>query len=312
MSDETAQRSVAQSRTDSGREDKMTVLVVDEDDSIRNLVERAMLERGYRVRVASSQSEAVEMAAAERFDLVFCEVAMDGLGEFDRERSFRGALRSATEIVLMAGQSSVEAAIEAVRRGANDYICKPFTAGVLQAIASAVEQRRYPNKLIEVHAQTGQQEVVSNSPLMIEVVKTATRVAPAELPVMIRGESGTGKELIARLIHRKSPRVERPFVAVNCGALPGTLLESELFGHARGAFAGAETARRGLFDEAEGGTLLLGEVTEASPSFQSKLLRVLQEGEFCPLGTETGKRLNVRVLSSTSRDPHALVEQGLF
>ena len=147
---------------------------------------------------------------------------------------------------------------------------------------------------------------------MIEVVKTAARVAATELPVMLRGDSGTGKELIARLIHRKSPRAERPFVAVNCGALPDTLLESELFGHTRGAFTGADSARRGLFDEADGGTLLLDEVTETSPAFQVKLLRVLQEGEFRPLGTNAKKRVNVRVLAATNRDPQAMVEQGLF
>jgi len=147
---------------------------------------------------------------------------------------------------------------------------------------------------------------------MIEVVKTAVRVALTELPVMIRGESGTGKELIARLIHRKSPRAQKPFVAVNCGALPDTLLESELFGHTRGAFTGADNARRGLFEEADGGTLLLDEVTETSPAFQVKLLRVLQEGEFRPLGTNARKRVNVRVLSATNRDPQALAEQGLF
>jgi DNA-binding NtrC family response regulator len=213
----------------------------------------------------------------------------------------------------MTGQASVEAAIEAVQHGANDYICKPFSIGVLQSIASAVEQRRYSNKLIEVQALKGtQNEILGNSPVMIDVVKTAARVAQTELPVMIRGESGTGKELVARLIHRKSPRDDRPFVAVNCGALPDTLLESELFGHTRGAFTGADSARRGLFEEADGGTLLLDEVTETSPAFQVKLLRVLQEGEFRPLGTNTKKRVNIRVLSATNREPQALVEQGLF
>src|SRR6201999_1592753 len=197
-------------------------------------------------------------------------------------------LNSKAEIVLMTGQASVEAAIEAVQHGANDYICKPFSIGVLQAIATAVEQRRYPSKLIPAEApKEPRHELLGNSPAMIEVVKTAARVALTDLPVMIRGESGTGKELIARLIHRKSPRADRPFVAVNCGALPDTLLESELFGHTRGAFTGADSARRGLFEEADGGTLLLDEVTETSPQFQVKLLRVLQEGEFRPLGTNT-------------------------
>ncbi len=312
MSDETSQGISDPSPTDSGSEGKMKVLVVDADDAIRSHVHKALLDCGYHVRLASSGPEGLETAAAETFDLVFCDVVRGGQDALDEIRSFRESIGPATEIVLMAGQAFVETAIEAVEHGANDYICKPFSAGVLQAIASAVEQRRYPSKLIEVPAQADRQEVVINSPVMVEVVRTATRVAPAELSVMIRGESGTGKELIARLIHRKSPRVERPFVAVNCGALLDTLLESELFGHVRGAFPGAETARRGLFEEADGGTLLLDEVTATSPSFQSKLMRALQEGEFCPLGTSTRKRVNVRVLSSTNRDPHALAEQGLF
>lgn len=291
----------------------MKILVVDDEDPVRELVREAMLEQGYQVWGASSGREALDLGASFDFDLVFCDVVMDGLSGFEVLEAFRESLRSHAEIVLMTGQASVESAIEAVQHGANDYICKPFSIGVLQAIASAVEQRRYPSKLVAIETSSApQQEIQGNSPAMIEVVKTAARVAVTDLPVMIRGESGTGKELIARLIHRKSSRSERPFVAVNCGALPDTLLESELFGHTRGAFTGAENARRGLFDEADGGTLLLDEVTETSPAFQVKLLRVLQEGEFRPLGTNAKKRVNVRVLSATNRDPQTMVEQGLF
>jgi len=291
----------------------MRVLVVDDEDIVRELVKDAMLDQGYQVSTAASGREALNLGAENPFDLVFCDVVMDGMGGFEVLKAFRNSLGSEAEIVLMTGQASVESAIEAVQHGANDYICKPFSIGVLQAIASAVEQRRYPSKLIEVEELKGpQQELLGNSPAMIEVVKTAARVALTELPVMLRGESGTGKELIARLVHRKSPRADRPFVAVNCGALPDTLLESELFGHTRGAFTGADSARRGLFDEADGGTLLLDEVTETSPAFQVKLLRVLQEGEFRPLGTNAKKRVNVRVLAATNRDPQAMVDQGLF
>jgi len=291
----------------------MRVLVVDDEDYIRELVMMAMVERGYDVKSASSGEEAVELATKCDFDLVFCDVVMHGLSGFDVLRSFHEHLRSEAEIVLMTGQASVEAAIDAVQRGANDYICKPFSISVLQAIASAVEQRRYPSKLIEIQPLKGpRQEILGNSPAMIDVVKTATRVAGTDLPVMICGESGTGKELFARLIHRKSGRAERPFVAVNCGALPDTLLESELFGHVRGAFTGADSVRRGLFEEADGGTLLLDEVTETSPAFQVKLLRALQEGEIRPLGSNTRKRVNVRVLAATNRDAKVLVDAGSF
>lgn len=291
----------------------MKVLVVDDEDYVRELVTDAMADQGYQVWGAASGQEALELGAVHDFDLVFCDVVMDKLSGFDVLRAFRERMGSEAEIILMTGQASVESAIEAVQRGANDYICKPFSIGILQAIASAVEQRRYPSKLIEVHAPDGpQSELIGNSPAMIEVVKTAARVAATELPVMICGESGTGKELIARLVHRKSPRAEKPFVAVNCGALPDTLLESELFGHTRGAFTGADSARRGLVEEADGGTLLLDEVTETSPAFQVKLLRALQEGEIRPLGANTKKKVNVRVLAATNRDPQSLVESGLF
>ncbi len=313
MEDELAQNLSLPSEKKVPKEGAMKVLVVDDEDFVRELVCDAMAEQGYQVFPASSGNEALELASRYEFDLIFCDVVMDGLSGFDVLRAFRQNLKSEAEMVLMTGQASVESAIEAVQHGANDYICKPFSIGVLQAIASAVEQRRYPSKLIEVQSLKGpQQEILGNSPVMIDVVKTAARVALTDLPVMIRGESGTGKELVARLIHRRSPRAEHPFVAVNCGALPDTLLESELFGHTRGAFTGADTARRGLFEEADGGTLLLDEVTETSPAFQVKLLRVLQEGEFRPLGTNTKKKVNVRVISATNRDPQALVDQGLF
>jgi two-component system response regulator AtoC len=291
----------------------MKVLVVDDEDVVRDLVRDAMAIQGYDVYTATSGREALALGREHEFDLIFSDVVMSGLSGFDVLKAFRRELHSQAEIVLMTGQASVEAAIEAVQHGANDYICKPFSIGVLQAIATAVEQRRYPSMLIPVEAtKASGSELLGNSPVMIEVVKTAARVAATDLPVVIRGESGTGKELIARLIHRRSPRADRPFVAVNCGALPDTLLESELFGHTRGAFTGAESARRGLFEEADGGTLLLDEVTETSAQFQVKLLRVLQEGEFRPLGTNTKKRVNVRVIAATNRDPQALVEQGLF
>jgi two-component system response regulator AtoC len=313
MTEKTAQGLPTPSQTNASSEGAMKVLIVDDEAMVRSLVKEAMEMQGYQVWTSNNGRDALALGAENEFDLIFSDVVMDGLSGFDVLKGFRQTLRSQAEIVLMTGQASVEAAIEAVQHGANDYICKPFSIGVLQAIATAVELRRYPSKLIPVEAlKLPQQELLGNSPVMIEVVKTAARVALTELPVMIRGESGTGKELIARLIHRRSPRAERPFVAVNCGALPDTLLESELFGHTRGAFTGAESMRRGLFEEADGGTLLLDEVTETSPQFQVKLLRVLQEGEFRPLGTNTKKRVNVRVLAATNRDPQAFVEQGVF
>jgi two-component system response regulator AtoC len=313
MPDNTAQSLPTSSPETASGEDAMKVLVVDDEDLVRGLVKEAMKIRGYDVSTAANGREALELGAETEFDLIFSDVVMEGLNGFDVLKGFRETLGSQAEIVLMTGQASVEAAMEAVQHGANDYICKPFSISVLQAIATSVEQRRYPGNLIPVERCEGTQpELLGNSPAMIDVVKTAARVAVTELPVMIGGESGTGKELIARLIHRKSLRAEKPFVAVNCGALPDTLLESELFGHTRGAFTGADSIRRGLFEEADGGTLLLDEVTETSHQFQVKLLRILQEGEFRPLGTSMKRRVNIRVLAATNRDAQALVGQGLF
>jgi DNA-binding NtrC family response regulator len=292
----------------------MKILVVDDEDLVRELVTDAMAARGYKVKSAASGHEAIRIAETERdFDLVVCDVAMDGLNGFDVLKQFRERLKSNADIVLMTGQASVDAAIQAVQSGASDYLCKPFTIAAIQEVAAGVEKRRYPSNLIEAddRKQT-QDEILGSSAVMIDVVKSATRVAATDLPVLICGESGTGKELVARLIHRSSARSRGPFVPVNCGALPDTLLESELFGHTRGAFTGADANRRGLFEEANGGTLLLDEVTETSPAFQVKLLRTLQEGEVRSLGSNQRKRVDVRVLSATNRNPLEMVEAGLF
>lgn len=291
----------------------MQILVIDDEESIRKLVSGSLRDQGYEVSTASNGKEALDLAAEIDFDLVFCDVVMSGLTGFEILKKFRESAGPRAEFVLMTGQASVEAAIDAVQTGANDYICKPLSIGTVRAMASAVEQRLSPSKLIEVkQPAVPRGEIIGSSPAMIEVVKMATRVAATDLPVVICGESGTGKELIARLIHRKSARAVRSFVALNCGALPDTLLESELFGHTRGAFTGADGARRGLFEEADGGTLLLDEVTETSPAFQVKLLRTLQEGEVRPLGSNAKKKVNVRIVSTTNRDPQTLADSGSF
>ena len=290
----------------------MKILVVDDEPQVCGLVTAAFSQNGHQAVVASSGEEALELTAGQEFDLILCDVMMGGMSGFDVLRELR-RVNTETEIVLMTGQASVESAMDAVMHGANDYICKPFSLGVLQAIVSNVEQRRQQSRMIKVEARPViEYELVGNSPAMIDVVKAATRVAATELPVVIKGESGTGKELVARLIHKRSRRNDKPFVAVNCGALPDTLLEAELFGHTRGAFTGADQARRGLFEEAHGGTLLLDEVTETSAQFQVKLLRTLQEGEIRPLGTNTKKRVDVRIIAATNRDLGEQVDKGAF
>lgn len=290
----------------------MKVLVIDDEESVRKLIRQALLDQGYEVHTAANGKEALSLTSQHKFDLIFCDVVMEEMNGFEVLNALRGHLNSQAEIILMTGQASIEAAIRAIQNGANDYICKPFSIEGLQSIAAVVKQRRYPSDLIHVKAQASRNQLIGSSPTMIEVVKEATRVASTDLPVMICGESGTGKELIAKLIHQKSERAHMPFVALNCGALPDTLLESELFGYLRGAFTGADSTRRGLFEEAHGGTLLLDEITETSPAFQVKLLRALQEGEIRQLGSSVKKKVDVRVISATNRDPRALVESGSF
>lgn len=290
----------------------MRILVVDCDPDALALLRSVILEQHHHVSVASSGRRALDLAAVGDFDLVFCDVKLNGMTGFDVLAALRSVDPNA-EIVLMASQPSIEDAENAIRLGARDYTGKPPSRAMLQSIAAGIDRQRHIGNLIEVQShEISQPEMLGSCKAIIDVVKTATRVAATELSVMIRGESGTGKELIGRLIHRESTRAAGPFVAVNCGAMPDTLIESELFGHSRGAFTGASSVRRGLFEEAHGGTLLLDEVTETSHAFQVKLLRAIEEGEIRPLGSELTKKVNVRVVSTTNRDVDALVKSGLF
>lgn len=294
---------------------RMRILVVDDERDVRELVRDVLVDDGYEVLEASNGREAVERGQEQPIDLVFCDVRMGPLNGFDVLRSFR-ELQPNAEVILMTGYGSLEAALEAVRAGAVDYICKPFSIDEITAMARAADDRqrlkREPATATDVTEESAWQGLIGRSAAMFEILKTVGRIAPTNLPVLVCGESGTGKEVIARTIHQNSLRAGKPFVAVNCGALTETLLETELFGHVRGAFTGAQMPRRGLFEEADGGTLLLDEITETSPSFQVKLLRVLQESEVRRVGANVSTRVNVRVLATTNKDPESLVTSGLF
>jgi two-component system, NtrC family, response regulator AtoC len=281
----------------------MKVLIIDDEQAIRALIRSALTNLGYEIWDTADGESALEVAASQQFDLIFCDVGLQGMNGFEVLKALRNDLKSDAEIILITGAASAAAAVEAIDDGANDYICKPISLNALERIARGVRERRYPNNIVRIpRVKLSGHEILGSSPTMIEVVKNASRVASTNLPVMISGESGTGKELIASLIHRKSGRADKPFVTLNCAALPDTLLEAELFGHTRGAFTGALTTRRGLFEQADGGTLLLDEVTETSPAFQVKLLRALQEGEIRLLGSNTKKRVDVRIISTTNRN----------
>ncbi|MBX7218830.1 MAG: sigma-54 dependent transcriptional regulator [Blastocatellia bacterium] len=296
----------------------MNVLVVDDERTVCDVIRVALTEAGHQVMEAYSGREALDLGGRHAFDLVFCDVRIGEINGFDVLRAFRDRLQPQAEIVLMTGHASLEAALQAVKQGANDYICKPFNVGDLFRLANATSERKQlkqqtpPADESEAVELADRAAMLGRCPAMLEVFKVLGRVAPTDLSVLISGESGTGKELIARAVHTNSTRAGKPFVTVNCGALTETLLETELFGHVKGAFTGAVGPRPGLFEEAEGGTILLDEVTETTPTFQVRLLRVLQEGEIRRVGSNQPIKVDVRVLATTNQDIEQLVESGTF
>jgi two-component system response regulator AtoC len=256
------------------------------------------------------------MALADPPALILCDIRMprlDGLGFVERYRAEGGDAL----VVMMSAYGTLESAIEAMRQGAYDYISKPFNADeVILALRKAEERESLRREVKRLRARVGEAEgfekVIGHSSALREVLDVAARVAAYPTTVLVTGESGTGKEAVARAIHRASPRRDAPFVAVNCGAIPENLLESELFGHEKGAFTGAERAREGLIAEANGGTLFLDEIGELPSSLQVKLLRALQERTIRPVGSSQERPVDVRILAATSRDLVADVEEGRF
>jgi two-component system, NtrC family, response regulator AtoC len=292
------------------------VLVSDDEPGLRHTLRLILEDEGYAVRAAADGEEGLRLAVAEAPDLVLCDVRMprlDGLGFVRRYHDAGGE----GLVVMMSAYGTVDTALEAMRLGAYDYVSKPFNADeVLLTLRKAEEReslRREVRRLrAQVHEAEGFEEVVGRSAALREVLDLAATVAPYPTTVLVTGESGTGKEAIARAIHRASPRAAAPFVALNCGAIPENLLESELFGHEKGAFTGAERARAGLFAEAEGGTLFLDEVGELPLPLQVKLLRVLQERRVRPVGGAAERPVDVRIVAATARDLTAEVAAGRF
>jgi two-component system response regulator AtoC len=292
------------------------VLVIDDETGLRHTLELILADEGYVIRTAGDGEEGLRMALAEPPDLILCDIRMprlDGLGFIERYRAEGGEAL----VVMMSAYGTLESAIEAMRKGAYDYISKPFNADeVILALRKAEERESLRREVKRLRARVGEAEgfeqVIGHSAVLREVLDVAARVAAYPTTVLITGESGTGKESVARAIHRASPRRDAPFVAVNCGAIPENLLESELFGHEKGAFTGAERAREGLIAEANGGTLFLDEIGELPSALQVKLLRALQERTIRPVGSSQERPVDVRILAATSRDLVADVEEGRF
>ncbi len=293
----------------------MRVLIVDDDAGLRQSLTLLLQQAGYAVQAEGSPTRALERARGEPFDVVLCDVRMPEMEGLEFLRRYREA-GGAALVIMMSAYGGEDAAIAAMKEGAYDYLPKPFRSDeVLLTLRKAEEREQLRGQVASLKAELVRwtdREIVAESPAMRRVVELATRVAPHPTTVLITGESGTGKEVIARAIHRMSPRQAGRFVAVNCGAIPEHLLESELFGHTRGAFTGATADQRGLFEEADGGTLLLDEVGDLPPGLQVKLLRVLQEGEIRPVGDARARRVDVRVLAATARDLEQDLAAGRF
>jgi DNA-binding NtrC family response regulator len=293
-----------------------TILVVEDDDAMRDLLVEELRDAGHRVLSAPGGRLGLDVARAEPPDVVVTDLRMPDLDGFDLIRDL-SALPESPHIVMITAFGSIETAIKAVKLGAYDYITKPFEIDELlllidKAVGERILRRQVARLQREVERQYGFENIVARSEAMKEILALVTRIAGSTASVLITGESGTGKELIARAIHYNSPRARGPFVAVNLAAVPEGLIESELFGHKKGAFTDARSDRPGLFAEADGGTIFLDEIGELALPLQAKLLRVLQEHELRPLGATKTQRIDVRVLAATNRNLEGMLTEGTF
>jgi two-component system, NtrC family, response regulator AtoC len=299
-----------------GGEVALRILVVEDEPDLRTAIAEGLGEAGHAVQVATDGAEALELITSQVFDAVVTDInlpKLDGIALLTRVR----AESPSTSVVLVTAHGEIAQAVAALKQGAYDYLTKPFELDeLLLRLGHIAERRTLERELEQARAtlagRSPETLLVGQSPPLRRVLDKVSLVAASESPVLVAGESGTGKELVARMLHDRSPRADRPFVVVNCGALTETLIEAELFGHERGAFTGAQKKRDGRFKAADGGTIFLDEIAELPLTAQAKLLRVLQEGTFEPLGTNTTVKVDVRVVSATHRNLKERVQRNLF
>jgi DNA-binding NtrC family response regulator len=294
----------------------MQALVIDDDPQMRRFVSEVLRDEGWELSEAASAEQAFEMMRESEWSVVFCDVILGGADGFSVLKRFKEEQPEA-KVVLMTGAGNASGALDATSFGAYDYLLKPFGPEELQSLSRALrEQLERPSRRGRTtYGASGYQADVAllgRSQVFIAVMKQVGRVATTNLPVLLTGESGTGKEVVASSLHAHSSRAEQPFVAVNCGAVSAELIESELFGHVKGAFTGADRDRRGLWEEADKGTVFLDEITETTPAFQVKLLRALQQGEIRRVGSNQTLRVDVRVIAASNRDVEEEVDAGRF
>jgi DNA-binding NtrC family response regulator len=293
-----------------------SILIIDDDIALRKTLSRLLIKDGYEIAEAGEYKEAVSRLETTIYNLILTDLRLDtGSGLKILEVSKR--LHPETEVIIMTAFASVQSAVEAIQNGAADYITKPFkNEELLFKVNRALERIDLRNEIRylrqEVANRFGFDNIIGNSKAIDDLKKIVSRIADTDIAVLITGDSGTGKELLAKVIHHHSPRRDKPFVPINCSAIPENLLESELFGHVRGAFTSAVTNKRGLCEEADRGTLFLDEVGDLPFSIQAKLLRVLQEKEIRPVGGNTTRTIDVRVIAATNADLSRKVRAGEF
>ncbi len=294
--------------------DELTLLVVDDELSNLASLQKIFQKEGMRVLLAENAKQALEQARRHRVQVVLSDLMMPGTNGVELLRALK-ELSPDSEVVLMTAYGTVETAVQAMREGAYDFVEKPLKRmNIVKSVRKAAEKQSLvaENRSLRQELQLlTNREIVGQSPALRRVLDIATQAAPSSATILLLGESGTGKELLARYTHSKSTRKTGPFVAVNCSAIPESILEAELFGHERGAFTGAVARREGRFAKAKGGTLFLDEIGELSPAVQVKILRVLQEGEYEPVGGNT-QSADARIIAATNRDLAAEVEAGRF
>ena len=291
---------------------KAHLLLVDDDHNTLASLSRAFRLAGHEATVCDNAARAIDLLRSESFDLILSDVVMPGKGGLELLQDLKKA-GVKTPIVLISGQANIEMAVKATKLGALDFLEKPLsTDKLLVTVENALRLSRLEDENRELRQRLGKHELVGSGPAMTKLITQIERVAASETRVCILGETGTGKELVARAIHEKSPRREHPFITLNCAAVPAELIESELFGHEKGAFTGAAVKHLGKFEQADGGTLFLDEIGDMPVAMQAKLLRVLEEGEVERVSGDKPIKVNVRVLVATHRNLEELVKQNAF
>lgn len=295
---------------------KTKILVVDDEPSHRQMLEAVLTADGYEVQQANDGQEAINSVEERFYDLILMDVRMSRVSGIEALKKIK-ELSPGIPVIIMTAYASVSTAVDALKSGAYDYLTKPLDIEELKILVSkALRQRQLEQENVYLRERLGDRfdfsNIIGRSSAMRDLFETVALVAPTEATVLIVGESGTGKELIANAIHQNSPRTDRPFIKVNCAALPETLLESELFGHEKGAFTGALARKQGRFQLAHRGSIFLDEIGEMSPTTQTKILRVLQEREFEPLGSTQTVKVDTRVVTATNKNLKEEIQEGRF